>query len=463
MKNKHKLYIVILMILLTSNPSFPWGESKHSIEEVLIHTIHLDKDYVFCGSDASWGTNVFGLFVFDRKNETWTNYSAGNGFPSNYVKGFEKQGESLNVYFWQGILRFSLNNMNYEKVGNYYGGATPHDNILKIGNKTYQIFSDTIVVNDEKKKTVYTPSAELYTKIKANPLDKYIFTHPVFLNNKLYFAYNFSEEYGSSTIGIGSFELRNNSFHFYPSAIFRGFSASTSFIHNSSIIFPTASFPYEGNAGPAVGFVEFSLIDSSFKIWHELPLPDYSLAIFCIKEDSLEYWIGTDKGIFRIAKKSRECIHYGIEKGVMPKDGINMYCCFGDLEGKNQYPVVAELAKGDPVDLLGIYNAWCEIIASCEIRGWVSKSDVKEVIETTGTGKFPKKVKLKSDTKVKVHSSNDVNNLVVFEPVSNPPCEYGYDVVAVAGRNEVFRWYQIRIPNAWIYRDDIIFSISEIK
>ena len=64
----------VLTLVLSPTVCFSWGESKHPISELLIQRVYLDTNYVFCGYDAYWGTNVFGLFVFDRRTETWTNY-----------------------------------------------------------------------------------------------------------------------------------------------------------------------------------------------------------------------------------------------------------------------------------------------------------------------------------------------------------------------------------------------------
>lgn len=89
-KITHK-FIVVFAVLVSPILVFPWGESMHPISEILIHHIVLTEDYVFCGSDASWGTNEFGLFVFDRKGNTWKNHSKGNEFP---LKTKEKSRES---------------------------------------------------------------------------------------------------------------------------------------------------------------------------------------------------------------------------------------------------------------------------------------------------------------------------------------------------------------------------------
>ena len=67
-------FCFFIAVVLIPTICFSWGESKHPITELLIQRVYLDTNYVFCGCDAYWGTNVFGLFVFDHRTETWTNY-----------------------------------------------------------------------------------------------------------------------------------------------------------------------------------------------------------------------------------------------------------------------------------------------------------------------------------------------------------------------------------------------------
>jgi len=324
---------------------------------------------------------------------------------------------------------------------------------------------DSIVVSSNNKEEVYRPSTHppQYTQTPEVLRLGFSFSHPIFYENKIYFAYNFHEYYESSTRGIGSFDLSNHSFNFYPSKIFKGGDITDCFIHNSSIIFSTASFVYEANAGRAIGFIEFSPADSSFKIWNEFPFPSDSVAIFGLEQDSLEYWIGTDRGVFRINKKTGKCIHYGIRKGLMPRDGINVYSFYGSHH-TNQHPVVAELNKCDTAEILGVLNDWCEIKAPVEIKGFVSSSDVEEIIDLSGRRGFGK-VRPKTDKgriAVKVSSSDESNKMLVLGERENPT-ENEYTVVGCSGKKNLIKWYEIRIPTAWIKMDDLIFSLEEIK
>jgi len=467
-KYRFQIFMVVLNIFLIPQIGFSWGERKHPIDEVLVQEILLTENYVFCGTDASWGTNDFGLFVFDRRTETWSNYCKGNNFPSNKIKKIERKGKIVYVRTWSNsgpIVRFDLNTGEYETVkkGSFKFG-TPGFN-LKIGEKNYNFVLDSIVVSSNNKEEVYRPSTPppQYSQTPEVLRKGYSFSHPIFYENKIYFAYNFHEFYESCTKGIGSFDLSDNSFNFYPSKILKGGDITDCFIHNSSIIFSTASFVYEANAGRAVGFIEFSPADSSFKIWNEFPFPSDSLAIFGLEQDSLEYWMGTDRGVFRINKKTGECIHYGITKGLMPRDGRNVYS-FYDSNPLIQYPVVAELNKCDTAEILGVLNGWCEIKAPAKIKGLVSSSDVAEEIAPSGR-KNPRKVRLKTDKgriEVKIRSSEESNNLLVLGGWENPP-EDEYICVGGSGSKNLIEWYRIIIPTAWIKMDNLTFSLEEIK
>jgi len=465
-KYKFQLFIIVLNTFLIPQSAFSWGERKHPIDEVLVQNILLAEDYVFCGTDASWGTNIFGLFVFDRRTETWSNYCKGNDFPSNRIKKIERKGQDVYV---NNNVSFDLSTGKYEIVtkGSFKSSAPGFN--LKIGEKNYNFVYDSIVVSSNNKEEVYRPStpppqyAPKYTPTPGKLGEGYYFSHPIFYENKIYFAYNFHEYYYSSTRGIGSFDITDNSFNFYPSEIFKGGDVTGCFIHNSSIIFPTASFVYEANARRAVGFVEFSPSDSSFKIWNELPFSSDSLAIFGLEQDSLECWIGTDRGVFRINKKTGKCIHYGIRKGLMPRDGINVHSFYGSRPF-NQHPVVAELNKGDTAEIVGVLNGWCEIKAPIEIKGFVSSSDIEEVIDTIGRRGFGK-VRLKTDKgeiAVKTSSSHEANKLLILNRSENPT-ENEYTVVGRSGKKNVIKGYIIRIPTAWIDMNEILFSLEEIE
>ena len=464
MKSLLKFVAFALLCLLIPQDASPWAEVRHPIEEVLVQRLLLDENYVFCGTDASWGTNSFGLFVFDRRTETWRNYPSvkASPSPSSSVKSIERTGKYVDVQFRGGMIRFDLDaGTAHTDETKYFQGRSQTALAVHAGNKTYTFGPDSITISvihaPGVQRTISLPGVSAPTHpVTEAPLKYYAFSEPIIYENKVFFAYN-AEGPGDISLGLGCVALDDTIFHFYPSNIFKG-RVTGAFIHNSSIIFSTAHFVYEGNAGPAAGFVQFSPADSSFQIWDELPLPDHPLAIFSLKQDTVEYWIGTDRGVFRIDKKTNKCIHYGITKGVIPRDGVNVYAGIGRDDGKTEYPVAAELNKGETVEVLFIYNAWCNIKAPKQITGYVSISHVISPHDQ----ERPEIVQLQPRAVVKAEASEDANALVRFGAWRGSP-ESGYVVVGTAGRGGSVEWYRILIPTAWIYLNHMAFSFGEIE
>jgi hypothetical protein len=445
-------------VLLLSGAAFPWEESGHSIQEVLVQRLLLDEDYVFCGTDASWGTNVFGLFVFDRRTGTWTNYPEVKAFPapSGRVKSISKNEGYVDIQFARGAIRFDLSTGKMEVDEKRIFQSTPPAYSLKIDSRIFVLRSDSIIVFDGTQERTYSPTTPAPVHpVTGKPLKYFGFCSPIVYGDRIYFGCN-SDGPGEWTLGLGSFGVDDMTFHFYPSDVFRG-QATSNFTWDSSVVFGTACFHYEGNASPAAGFVQFTPSDSTFKTWRGLPLPDYPIAIFCLEQDTAEYWLGTDRGVFRIDKRSGRSIHYEITKGISTRDGVNAYGCYGDLE-RNQYPVVAELRKGDLVDVLEIYHGWCKIKAPQEIRGFVSSPDVTEVEGE----EQPRAVKVKPGALIRADSNPDANVLVRFEVFGNTP-EDGYQVTGWSGKAGSARWYEIRVPTAWVHINDLAFSMGEAK
>jgi hypothetical protein len=109
MKRIQRLCFLIGAILIPAT-CLSWEESKHPITELLIQRVYVDTNYVFCGSDAYWGSNVFGLFVFDRRTETWFNYPE-----LKQVKNIEREGDFVYVIPYHGpTLRFNRYDRSYE-------------------------------------------------------------------------------------------------------------------------------------------------------------------------------------------------------------------------------------------------------------------------------------------------------------------------------------------------------------
>lgn len=432
----------------------------HPIQEVLVQRLLLDEDYVFCGTDAYWGTNSYGLFVFDRKAETWTNYPRVEGprSVSGTVKNITRSDNYVDVQFSRGLIRFNLNTGEVSFDTTRAFERSPLTFHLEVDSRRLTFTRDRITVSGAGEDRIYTAATSPpHHPIKGTPLAYWAFCSPVVYGDRVYFGVN-SDGPGDLTLGLGSFGLEDTTFRFYPSDIFRGRTTSA-FVRGSSIIFATARFNYEANATPAGGLVQFTPGDSSFRIWDEIPLPDYPVAVFCLEQDDREYWLGTDRGVFKIDKSTDECVHYGITKGTVAREGVNVHGCYGDLgSDRNQYPVVAELSKGDTVELLEIYHGWCKIKAPVEIRGHVSSSDV---VKVSGEER-PQTIKVVPEAVVRADSRPDANVLVRFGLFSNPP-EEEYLVVGYSSRADSVKWYHIRMPTAWIYRNDLTFSMEEIR
>lgn len=462
--------LCICMVSLLPQRAFAWGETKHPIEELLVQRMYLDDRHVFCGSSASWGTNRFGLFVFDRETETWKNYCAGDGFPANSIRAITEHNGSIDVVSRLGVARFDPGSEEYQVLAsNPYGRAGPKT-ILELDEKTYTLSTDSLIEWDGEQRKVYNfPSAPPLPSEMAGRFgprsDRYgfSFSQPVIVGNRIFFAYDRHGEYGSSTFGVGHFDIHSKAFEFLPSSIFQG-NATDCFISGASIVFATARHLYEGNARPAAGFVEFVPKTGEFRSWEGLQLPGAPRAIFCVEQDETDYWIGTDRGVFRIDKEDRNCTHYAVRKAVMPRDGVNVHAMYGDLHGSNQYPVVTELAKGATVDLLGVYDAWCEIDAPCRIDGYIPASVVGDGPTWVTGDRVGSYISIKQPrtqkTAVKVRSSDESNTLLMLG-WENPPKD-AYRVTGRAGRLPSMQWYQIEIPTAWVSRDCVSFVMEKV-
>ncbi len=467
-----RYFFVILGLCLTPAVCFAWAESKHPIDELLIHELYLDSNYVFCGSAASWGTNIFGLFVFDRRRETWTNYSVANGFPSNKVFEIERRGDFVYVTSWKGVVRFNRHDGSFEVVDREYhrGRHLPLEFTLTIQGLDYRISGDSVIVHDGRASCLYVPSsAEIPPPRYPKFARAFRFTHPIVHQGKIFLAYVWTYEHSYETGGMASFDLGDRSFHFYPTDIFRSEDVTGSFLWDSSIILSTAEFVYEANARPAVGFVCFSPSDSSFSLWDELSLPEEPLALFQVEQDEKEFWIGTHKGVFRIDKRTGKCIHYQIKSGLIPKDGTNVFSSCGNLNERNESPLVAELDKGERVELIGVYKAWCEIPAPTDIVGFVAGLDVEQVVGSAEPP-HPRFVQLKSvrnrTIEIKSASRRESTTLAAFDS-RNPP-KSQYELVGERDKRSpdgtmLVKWYKIRLPTAWVHRDRMTYCLGETQ
>jgi len=457
----------IVLFALKPVECFSWGESKHPISELLIQHVYLDSNYVFCGSDASWGTNAFGLFVFDRRLGTWTNYPGLMQFGSRYgqVKAIEAEGDSVYVTFYNvGTLAFNRHDGSLRQTATRKG--SPHRGfILSVGGASYRIHRDSVIVTEETGTTVYVPSPQMIPQPAGpQPVSRTlqpIFGHPVLFQNKIYMPYDLGLSVTTTnTDGIAVFDVSQRRFQFYGSDIFKG-TVTGGFVHKSLVVFPTAKYAYEGNARPAAGFVAFDPGSVTFTHWKGLPLPDEPLAIFQFAQDDKEYWVGTDKGMFRIDKSTNRVRHYQITRGTISKDAAPVYPSCGDL-GANFSPVVARLDKGREVDIVAVWNGWCEVESPKNIGGFVESKYVEGV---TFRDKARENVArfhpLQPGEKIPVRSSADPDAELMLELDANSLKENQYKVAATVTSKDQPTGYMIKLPTVWISMDDLLFQLGE--
>ncbi len=462
-------FCLLLAILLCPEIVMSWGEGKHSIDELLIHHVYLDSNYVFCGSDASWGTNAFGLFVFDRRTETWTNYPGLIDSDSRYgqVKAIEAEGDSVYVTFYTvGTLAFDRHDGSHRWTAAVRRGHHK-ELVLEIGGASYRVCRDSVIMTKGADTTVYVPSPQLIPKpTGSQPVSrvlKPIFGHPVLFQNKIYMPYDLGLAVTTTyTDGIAVFDVSQKRFQFYGSDIFKG-TVTGGFVHKSLIVFPTAGYRYEGNATPAAGFVAFSPSDLTFSLWRQLPLPEEPLAIFQVAQDDKEYWVGTDKGVFRIDRSTNQVKHYQITWGTVSKDAAPVYSSCGD-PGANFSPVVARLDKGRDFDIAAVWNGWCEIKSPKNIGGFVEGKYVEGV---TFWDKAHENVArfnpLQPGGKIPVRFSAEPDAELILELDANSLKEHEYKVVATVTRKDQPTGYMIKLPTAWISMDDLSFQLGEME
>lgn len=249
-------FIVLISLLLSPRISFSWAETEHSISELLIHHVYVDSNYVFCGSGASWGTNVYGLFVFDRRTEAWINYPK-----LKPIREIKLEGEFVYVILERGkTFQFDRDTLLYQEVEKRRPPWIKEFSV-NIDEMMCRVHSDSIILTNDTIEEVYIPVPKERPRVGSSLSP--IFSHPVVYGTKIYMAYDFIYEYTIGTGGVATFDIEDKTFNFYPSMAFKG-RATGSLIFDSLIVFPTANFVYESNAILAAGFVSFNPADSTF-------------------------------------------------------------------------------------------------------------------------------------------------------------------------------------------------------
>ena len=462
--NKAVAYFILWFIfILIPASSFCWGESKHSIDEVLIQRMYLDTNYVFCGCRAYWGTNKYGLFVFDRRTEEWKNY-----------RGFGLQVEKITRSGNNVIIKFSDPVIIYVKFnlfdGSWMGCKKPIEEKklfqweIETNGIKYGVSADSITIMEDEYVTVYKPNPEQVMPLRevrsTLPIQyHFILKHPIPCLNKIYSAF---VDIISEAQGIVVFDIVNREFEFHLSEVMKG-NVTGSFFSDSFIIFPTVSFEYEANARPAVGFVSFDPNNLTFSKWNGVNLPDEPLAIFCVEQDDKEYWIGTDKGVFRTIKETGQCIHYNIVGGTVVKDSIPIHSGCGSF-GENSTPLAYFLNKGDEVELLGELNEWCEIKSLVPVTGWVVEKCIKKKIYQDGVLSH---IKLGMKYWVTIWSEPARKSVLLvtleIKKGKEPKYEVIKEFVRILENGREEHWYALRLSSAWINLNKLLYKFGEVE
>ncbi len=455
---KTSLFLLVIIIqLIVYNMSMADIILKYPISEIQVQHVLVTNKYVVCGTDAYWGagSNIFGLFIFNRETEAWTNHCIGNGIPSNSVKFIRKKNDLVEAGIgYSHFFYFNPTNENYT-IKSLKGPSREYlreEYNIKYKDKLYQIKKDTIHVHKSENEILqYSP----HNLNRSTKYSSYNFTHPTIINGKIYFVIN--DGFPSFSKGIGCFDLANNSFDLYESDIFKG-SVTDYIVLGSSLIYSTAAIMHEGNPRPANGFIEFSTKNKSFNTWNELNLPQMPLAIFKIEEDSKEYWIGTNVGLFRINKDNRTIQNYIIKSGLVTREGANVHSY-----RSNNYPLIADLHKGDRVELVSVLAGWFEIKSPVNYRGFISSSFVipqnDRYLEIRPFNE--KELRGLSNIEIKSQSNKSSNNLLIFN-FQNKPLKK-YRIQGVKAHKDSIQFYGIGIPTAWIHTKDIKFEMKEYE
>ncbi|MCK4328590.1 hypothetical protein KAX02_01985 [candidate division WOR-3 bacterium] len=463
--NKVGLIVGFISILIPAS-SFCWGESKHSIDEVLIQRMYLDTNYVFCGCRAYWGTNKYGLFVFDRRTEEWKNY---RGFGLQ-VEKIIKSGNNVIIKFSDPGIRYVKSNL---VDGSWIGCKKPIEEKklfqweIETNGIKYGVSADSITIMEDEYETVYRPNPEQippprgiesFVQIQPN----LFLIHPISLGTKIYSAFAVNHEMHTIAKGVTAFDINNKSFEFFLSDLVVG--CTGSFVGDSCIIFPTAFFGYEINAQPAVGFVSFDPKNLTFSKWNGANLPEEPLALFCVEQDEREYWIGTDKGVFRTNKATGRCIHYNIVGGTVVKDSTPVHAGCGNF-GENYTPIAYFLNKGDEVELIGELNEWCEIKSLVQVTGWVVEKCIKKKIFQDGVLSH---VKLGMEYWATIWSEPNRKSLpplaiLEIKKGKEPKYKVIKKFVKTFENGQEEHWYALRLSTAWVNLNKLLYKFGEVE
>jgi len=388
---------------------FSWGEGRNFIDDVEIYTIYIDSDYVFCGTNSDWGANVYGLFVFDRRTEQWNNYSKANTGIPNSIMAIQKVDSFVDVLAGMGTLRFKLPSLDYMVLDPIIGHAQLRGNFFRdslvVGKQIYSIAGDSVLIKKDARR-----------------------------------------------VTIGVFKRPEDYMHG-----FGGPTITDCFLYDSAVILTTAYRIYEANVAPSSEFLEFSPHDLSVKPWTRIKLSEEPLALLCVEQDDKEFWIGTNRGVYRVEKESMKISHYNITKGIVVVDTLEVH-----RDRWRDPPIIYEYYRGDTVELLGEKEHGMEIALPTAYKGYLFKDYVKEEMNVPMKGRVVR-IKDPRDLKhwnytitVKASNSWDSETVVEFYTHDLPSKEFVFS-------SKIDNWYLIAIPNTgWVPMKDLIFHMDEV-
>jgi len=398
------------IIVLIPHLGFSWGEGKNFIDDVEIYSIYLDRNYVFCGTNTDWGANQYGVFILNRKKGKWNNYSEANTGITNDIMAIHKVDSFVDVLAGIGTLRFKLPSLDYKvidpMVGHRHLRRWFFTDSLVVGNRVYTTALDSVIVKEG--------DSRVATLVFKRPLNY--------------------DAYGSGQM------------------------VTDCFLYDSLIILTTATRVYEANVAPASGFLEFSPQDLSVKPWAKIKLSEKPLALLCAEQDEKEFWIGTNRGVYCIDKKTGRKTHYNITKGIVVAETLLVYS-----DQREKPPIIYEYHKGDSVKILGEQEFKIEIELPATFTGYLSEDYVKKEIDSPKRGGIVT-IKDMNDLKdwgyvIVIKDSADWNSETVAE------FHYYY----VPNKEFVFsskhdNWYHVTIPNTgWVPMKGLIFHMDKVE
>ena len=461
--------LVLSSVFLFSTEALSWAEAKHYVDDFQVHQVLITDEYVFFAT-SGFISNHYGLFIYERRKDKWTNYCVANGAPGNLARKLEKEGNILAVNYHERdktgdihILqsRFDLEDLSkkiirkeYQYTSDYYNNPEPIYEI-KEGEALYNLYENSV------EKVTTNPDDSSKTESIWPPLDISApkFTYPVEHNNKIYFVYGYMEEEWAYMVkGVGVFDPNTEKYHFYETDIFDYLMPTMVFVRSGSFVYPTA---YKGMDGDwlsgTTGFIEFVVKDKAFRKWPEVRLPEYPLAIISIDEDNKEYWFGTDKGIFRSDKQTKKLTHYTLDtKAVVGVEKTLVWTDASWEPPENKSKKICALERDDVVKLIAEWEGWCEIESPCEALGFIDSDHVERLIG-------PKHLQINRKSKIRNSPHKEADVIVEFPGYLHPAESYKVvgEAVMQGQDGDKQKWYAVSLPTAWVMRDDLIYGISE--